>query len=272
MKKVMVRGLVGLMMLGSALVASDVVATVNGKTISREDIDTLLKAMPGVNFDSLKPDVKQKVIEQAIERELLKQNAIKSGIQNSPTFKEALEKIKEDLSLEVWMKQEFEKITISDAEAKKFYDANPEKFVMPEQAKARHILLKDEAEAKKVIEELKKSSKEKLESAFIAMAKEKSTGPSNSNGGDLGWFSKDQMVKEFADAAFALKKGEITQQPVKTQFGYHVIYLEDKKPQSKVSFDEIKERIKQNLKLEKFKDHMAAKAQELKKGAKIEIK
>jgi len=108
-------------------------------------------------------------------------------------------------------------------------------------AHARHILVKTEEEAKKIIEALKGLKGEALKKKFIELAKSKSTGPSGPQGGDLGTFTKGQMVPEFSKAVWALKPGEITTAPVKTQFGYHVIYLEDKKEAQPTPYEKVKE-------------------------------
>jgi parvulin-like peptidyl-prolyl isomerase len=155
-------------------------------------------------------------------------------------------------------------------DAKKFYDENKKNFNKPEQFKANHILVKTEQEAKDIIDTLMKSKK--LKDDFIKTAQEKSTGPSGKNGGDLGWFFAEQMVPEFSLATSFLQKGHITKNPVKTQFGYHVIYLDDKKPASESSFDEVKNNIKQMLGQEKFKQKIDDIIESEKKKAKIEYK
>ena len=142
-------------------------------------------------------------------------------------------------------------------------------FKEKESVHARHILVKTEDEAKKIITELKPLSGAKLKEKFIELAKKDSTGPSGSNGGDLGYFSKGQMVPAFNDKVFTMKKGTITEAPVKTQFGYHVIYLEDKKPSLTRSFDEVKAFIEQRLKMEKFKTVVKKKMDTLQKQAVI---
>ena len=137
---------------------------------------------------------------------------------------------------------------------------------------ARHILVKTEEEAKKIIDELKGLRGEKLKQKFIELAKAKSTGPSGPRGGDLGYFGKGQMVPPFEKAAFGTKPGHIDLQPVKTQFGYHVIYVEDKKEAATKPFDEVKPYIEQRLKMEKFKQEMQDKLATLKSKAKIQYK
>ena len=267
MKKILVGGLVAIS-LASSLMASKVLATVNGHKVTTDDVNVILKAA-GITYDQLKPSLRQRVLDQAIERELLKEHAVKSGIQKTKEYKEALEKIKKDLALEIWMKKKFNSIKISDKEAKDYYQKNIDKFKMPERVHARHILVKDEKEAKEIIRELNKTPKDKIKEKFIELAKTKSVGPSGRNGGDLGYFGPKQMVKPFSDAAFKLKVGEYSKEPVKTQFGYHIIYVEDKKPAKTISFEKIKDRIKQELKMQKFQKIISKEAQKLKKSAKI---
>ncbi|MTI71270.1 MAG: hypothetical protein FH751_13550 [Firmicutes bacterium] len=135
-----------------------------------------------------------------------------------------------------------ESIEISDNEAKEYYMRTRDKF---DKVKARHILVKTEKEAKEI--------KGKLDNGedFIELAKEKSTGPSAPNGGDLGYFTKGRMLPEFEETAFSLKEGEVSD-PVKTQYGYHIIKVEDKK----VSLEDNKEEVKDDLKNNKFTENV----------------
>jgi parvulin-like peptidyl-prolyl isomerase len=269
MKKLIIAGL-GAAALALSLPAADVLATVNGHKITKTDVQEVMNAMGArTTYDSLPADVKKKVLDQVIEQRLLQEKAIKSGIEKDKEYKEALAKLKKKLALDVWMKKQLDKIKVSDAEAKKAYEEHKSAFQRPESVHARHILVKTEAEAKAIIAELNKTPKSKLKAKFEELAKSKSTGPSASRGGDLGTFGRKQMVKPFSDAAFALKAGEYTKKPVKTQFGYHVIYVEEKMPAQTIPFNEVKERIKQNLKMEKFKTKMQKLAQDLKAKAKI---
>ena len=141
---------------------------------------------------------------------------------------------------------------------------------MPTRLKARHILVKTKREANQLISQLKNSKD--LQKDFINLAKEKSIGPSGKNGGDLGWFTPEKMVPAFSNAAMNLSKGQITLTPVKTQFGYHIIYLEDKQNAKTVSFDNVKEQIKQRLASEKFNQTLKDIVQKEKEKAKIEYK
>jgi parvulin-like peptidyl-prolyl isomerase len=245
-------------------------ATVNGSDITEREIGAILQVIPGANFAQMTKEQKKKIIDQAIEKKLLAEKAMKAGMEKEPEFKKALESVKRDLALELWMKKQFEAIKLTDKEMKDFYNKNKKMFQKPETAKAKHILLTSEADAKAVIKELNKAKDKKAK--FIELAKTKSTGPSGPNGGDLGWFDKKRMVKEFSDAAFKLKKGTYTKKPVKTQFGYHVIYLEDKKPAGSVSFDQAKPSIQQSLKVKKFQEKMKEITKKLRSSADIKIK
>lgn len=253
----------------TSLNAKDVYATVDGENITKEDIAVVLRN-PQVDFDTLPVKTQEMVINQLVEKKLLTKSALKSGVEKNSAFKEALDKIKKDLALEIWMQEEFKKISVSDKEISDYYAKNQEQFITQEKLNARHILVQSEDEAKAIIKSLD-ASKNKLES-FIELAKTKSTGPTGKNGGSLGEFAANQMVPEFSSAAAALPKGTYSKTPVKTQFGYHVIYLENKTPAKKLNFDEVKDQIKQVLTQEKFRNNIKDVVAKLKESAKIVIK
>ncbi len=242
--------------------AADVVATVGKVAITKSDIDNLLKNQ-GISFDKLNKKQQEQLVKKLIERELLYSVAQDAGIEKDEAYLKLLQNTKKDLAIRVWMDKLYKRTLISDSEANKYYQDHKDMFKVPEQVHARHILVKSEKEAQDIINELKDLKGDKLKEKFIELAKAKSTGPSGPKGGDLGFFGKGQMVKEFQDAAFALKKGEITTKPVKTQFGYHIIYLEDKKPAGVAPFEKVKESIMAKMRQEQFKkavDDAIAKA------------
>ncbi len=270
MKKMILSAVVASALLtSSAMAVEKIYAKVNGMNVTSKDIEMIIRN-PRINFSKLPPKIQQEVINQAINSKILTQNAIKNGIEKTKAFKRALAILKNNLALETWMKKEYEKAKVTDKAAKAFYIQNKDKFVQPAQVKARHILVKSEKEAKAIIAKLKGLSGEKLKNEFIKLAKEKSVGPSGANGGELGWFSERRMVPAFSKAAFALKKGEITKTPVKTQFGYHIIYVEDKKPSRTIPFENVKDRIKAQLKIKAFQKNVQSIAKKLRKNAKIE--
>ncbi len=246
-------------------------AIVDGEEVGDKDIAMVLRGSPGVSYEQLPQEVQKQVLSQAIERKLLAKQAKKEGIQNDKAFKEALEESKEDLMLEVWMRKQIDSLKVAEGDIRAFYNENKERFTQPETVSAKHILVESEKEAKAIIAELGKAGA-KLGEKFSELAKSKSKDPGAASGGDLGWFSKEQMVPEFANAAFALKKGTYTKTPVKTQFGYHVILVDDKKPQGVLSFEEVKPQIEQNLRLQKFREHVSEIAKKLRDKAQVTFK
>jgi parvulin-like peptidyl-prolyl isomerase len=256
-------------LVASSIQAAEVLATVNGKAITKSDIDFSLK-QTGMSFDKLNKAQQKQLVNRLIERELLIDVAKKNNIENDAEYKKSLENFKKDLLIKVWMDKVYERTLVSDSEANKFYQDNKDKFKQKEQVHARHILVKTKEEAQKIIDELKKYKGEELKKKFIELAKTKSTGPSGKNGGDLGYFTKGQMVKPFEDAVFSMKKGEVSSKPVQTQFGYHVIYLEDKKEASLTPFEKVKDKIIEQLKQKKFKEAIDSALKKAKENAKVE--
>jgi peptidyl-prolyl cis-trans isomerase C len=288
------------------------VATVNGTAISRQNFDKeidsfrqrLLMQGQQVGDDQLQ-EFQKDVLENLINRELLVQQARKTGVKveesaingqmdglkqrfpNDEAFQGALKQmgisetelrgnIEQQLSVQQLIEKEISsKITISDTDAKAFYDSHIEEFKKPEEVKASHILVKSDAkdeEAQKQAAQKKiEGIQEKLKKGddFAALAKESSDCPSKASGGDLGFFSRGKMVKPFEDAAFALKVGEMSG-IVETQFGYHIIKVTDKKSESTPGYDEMKEDIEKYLKKEKVGAAVDAYIEELKGTAKIE--
>lgn len=256
-----------------ALDNEKVYATVNGKNITSTDIQVALKD-PRINFDSLPKEQQKQILKQLVQKNLLSTKAINSNIVKSKDYKKTLDKtisnLKEELALQMWMQKISKDIKIDDKSIKKFYNENKDKFKKPKELKASHILVKTQKEAKDIIKSLKNSKS--LKDDFTKLAKEKSTGPSGSNGGELGWFTLDKMVPEFSQAASLLKVGTITITPVKTQFGYHIIYLDDMKKESTVSLEEAKDQIKMVLAQKKFKEKLDEIIKSEMKKAKITYK
>ncbi len=255
-------------------------ATVDGAKITDEDVTNALMQATQGRLSQLpaqkQEQLKKQFLDEMISKEVIYKDAKKQGITNSKEYKEQLQKviesIKKDLAIRLWQKKVLDGIKISDKELKEYYNKNKQEFMQKESVHARHILVKSEEEAKKIIAQLKGLKGKALKEKFIELAKAKSTGPSGPRGGDLGYFAKGQMVPEFEKAAFGMKAGEVTKTPVKTQFGYHVIYVEDKKSASTRPFAEVKPYIEQRLKMEKFRQVMQSKLQTLKSKAKIEYK
>lgn len=281
--------LVAISVIVSSAMASDILVTVNGKNITKQDAQAFVNASsPNTNFMELSVSDQKTVIERLIERVLFAELAVQEGIDKKPEFERNMEKIKNELLVNMWMKSQLDNAIISDSEAKAFYKENAEKFLNKPSMHARHILIRTDVdqekdsqkgkrftqeealkEAQEIIDTLKPLKGDALRKRFIELAKTKSMGPSAPQGGDLGNFTKEQMVPEFSKAAWALESGQITMEPVKTQFGYHVIYLESKAEAAPIPYEEVKEKIIALLKQQQFTAKISEIAKELKSKAKI---
>jgi len=269
-KKVIVSFVAMVAISGTAIAQENkVYATVNGMNVTQQDVSALLRGQH-VKFQSLQKIQQKQILNTLIEQKLLSDMAYKTNIPKTKEYKDELEKVKKSLAYQFWLRDFSKKITIVGKDVKSYYDNHKEKFKIPEQLKASHILVKTKKEAKEIIATLLKSKN--LKDDFAAMAKQKSKGPSGANGGELGWFTKEKMVPSFSAAAEKLAVGTITKTPVKTKYGFHIIYLENKKAASILAFEKIKNRLKQELMQQNFAKKIKAKAEKLKKKAKIEYK
>ena len=266
MKKI----ILGSLFVVNSLLAGDVLAVVNGHKITIEDVNKDLTAKRArATYSQLPPQYQKIELDAVITKYLLSKEAQKSGIEKTKEFKKELEILKEILATNLFIKQKFDNIYVSDKDIKNFYNKNKDiMFKQAAEVKARHILVKTKKEAEKIIDELRATPKAKLEQKFAELAKTYSKGPSARVGGELGWFKKAQMVPEFSKIAFSLKKGEFSQEPVKTQFGWHVIYVEDKKGAGYVPLEQAKSKIIAILKKEMLKSYIES----LKSKANIQYK
>lgn len=253
-----------------------VFATVNGKNITENEVIPML-AGSGIapnELANMPATAKKEILDRVITQQLLVDQAKKSGVTNDELYKKELEVQKDILAVRVWQAKQANNIKISDSEVQNFYNKNKSKFVEPPLVQVRHILVKTEAEAKGLIGELKALNGAALTQKFAETAAAKSIEPAaKQTGGALPPFPKEgAMVKPFADAAFAMKKGEISKNPVKTEFGYHVILKEDERAQRQVPVNEAKPIIEGVIRQEKAAANLQKTAQDLFKKAKIEYK
>ena len=234
-------------------------------TVTDEEIAPFLaQSNPQVSGVQPSDEDKKKLIDDMIKYKLLVAEAKKSGIENTDEYKRQLELAKDGIAFNLWQREQTKDVAVSDEEAKKIYDENKQSFMQPDSVTASHILVADEKSAKNAIAKLSKVKKENLKAEFNKLAKEISTDPSaKENGGDLGSFGKGMMVPEFEKAAFALKDGEMGKTPVKTQFGYHVIYKESSKKAEAMPFEKVKDLIKNQLLPGKANKKIDDKANEL---------
>ena len=236
------------------------VAVVNGKPIPTSRLDMLVKQATASGQQKDSPEFRAKVKENLIDMEIFAQEAEKAGLAKSDEVKSQLEFIRERLLQQALFQEHVKKFPVKEEDIKAEYD----KFKVGAPAleyDARHILVEKEDDAKAIIVKLKGGAK------FEDLAKQQSkdTG-SATNGGDLGWSNPNGFVKPFSDAMVALKKGQFTETPVKTQYGYHVIKLEDVRPAKVPTLEELRPQITQSLQQKNLEAYFA----ELKAKAKIQ--
>lgn len=255
----------GAVLLPSVSVAADadpVVAVVNGEKIKRSELEAM-KARVGQQIPQLAAmpleAVYEGLLDRAIDQRLLATAGKKAGLEKDPEVIKQLDQIRQELIQRAFLQNAVEK-RLTDDRLKQAYDKMVKDMPAEDEIKARHILLETEDAAKDVIAQLGKGAD------FAKLAEEKSTGPSGPRGGDLGWFTKGTMVPEFSEAAFALKPGEVTKAPVKTQFGWHVIKVEERRKAEPPTFEESKEDLRAQLAEEAVTEVLA----DLRKDAKVE--
>jgi len=276
MKRYYAAWIMGLL-LSSISTSAAVLATVNGDEITSDEVNKVLIEGTQGRLDSLSADkqneLRHRIIEGMIVQNLIYDDAQKTGILDSKEYKQELEstidRLKVQLAAKVWEQEQFDAIKVDAKEVKAYFDTNPNEFIDKEKIHARHILVRSKTQAQSIIASMKTLSGDRLKKEFMAQAKLFSIGPSAARGGDLGYFPRGQMVASFNDAAFALKTGTVSPIPVQSQFGYHVIYVEERKPAKKMGFDTVKSFIEQRLKMDKFKETMEKKMAALHEKAKI---
>lgn len=217
-----------------------VVATVDGNKVFLIDVKEAQKSLPAqykkVPFEMIYPAL----VDSIIDAKLASNNARIRNLDQDPEFKKQMRRIEDQMLQRVVLTQEME-AGITDEALEKSYAKLVKSFAKKEELRARHILVKTEEEAKEIIEKLKGGAD------FAALAKEKSTGPSGAGGGDLGFFAKGQMVPEFDKVVFDLKPGELFGDPVKTQFGFHVIKVEERRKKEVPPFEKVKEQLRAEI-------------------------
>jgi len=243
-----------------------VLADVNGTAITTQDFKNEVDRLPPYLKPMVQsPEGKNELLDSMVVREIILEQAKKDGVDKSKDVADRLEDLRKRLIVETYLKKKVEQdAQISDAELKKFYDENKDKFKTGEQLKASHILVKSEKEAQDILAQLKGGAN------FEDLAKKYSTDSTAAKGGDLGWFSKGAMVPEFDKAAFGLKEGELSG-IVKTQFGFHIIKVTGIRPAGIRTFDEVKEQIKTTLLPGKQQEIFQKMKEDLKKNAKVTI-
>jgi peptidyl-prolyl cis-trans isomerase C len=235
-------------------------AVVNGKPIPKERVDEFVEALAAQGRPDT-PQTRELVREELIAREIFAQEADKRGLSRSAEVQRQIENTRQDILIRALIRDYLTKNPVKDADVQAEYDKfKQEASASGKEYKARHILVEEEAEAKKLIDQLKKGE------SFETLAKDSKDPGSASSGGDLGWNTASTFVKEFSDAMVALEKGKTVAEPVKTQFGYHVIRLDDVRDATPPPLDQVKPQIQQQLERQKVQQLQ----QELRAAAKVE--
>jgi peptidyl-prolyl cis-trans isomerase C len=224
-------------------------AIVNNKPISSARVDEFVKALAAQGRPD-SPELRQMVREELIARELLLQEADKRGLGKSADVQKQLDTARQDIMVQALVRDYRKKNPVTDAEISAEYERVKKESAGGKEYKARHILVESEDVAKQLIDQLKKGAK------FEDLAKQSKDPGSGANGGDLGWAPATTYVGPFAEAITKLEKGKMTEVPVKTQFGYHVIRLDDARDGKVPDLAQIKPQIDQELSRRKFNDYI----------------
>jgi peptidyl-prolyl cis-trans isomerase C len=264
---ILLAGAASLLTLGACKPANDArdkspaAVTVNGTAISQRTVDKLARQNAGAGRPDT-PESRRFLVDQLALQLVVAEEAVKKGLDKAPETVETIDAMKQSVLANAYVQDFIKNNPVSDDMVKAEYE-RIKATVTGTEYKARHILVEKEAEAKDIIARL---GKEPGAFAKLAMEKSRDTG-SKPRGGDLGWFDPKGMVPEFGAAVGKLEKGKFTQAPVKTQFGYHVILLEDSKPIEAPPLEEVKAQVSQQLQQQSVKKQLDA----LKAKAKIEV-
>ncbi len=239
-------------------------ATIGRHSISVADLNDRIKTYPEqYRAQLMLKENKEKILNQMVEEQLLMQAAAQEGIDRRDEINKQIEQSKKEIILNTLINEKINsQVTVTEEEVKAFFKQNEAQFNEVESRRVQHILVKDQSKA----EELMKKAKSGAD--FATLAKENSLDPTGQNGGDLGWFQRGQLVKEFEQAAFSLKsRGEISGL-VHTQFGWHVIKLLDVRIRPKLAFNDVKQALQNQL----LANKRQAKSQEYLKTLKEQFK
>ena len=237
---------------------NNVLAIVGGKQITNADVDAMIASMGQQGQAYMSPQGRAMILEELIAQKLLLLDATRNLYEREPAFKEQLARVKEDLLINYAVGKVVSGVRVTDDEAKKFFDENPNQFMGQETVSASHILVDSEEKANELLAKITAG-----EVSFEDAARENSSCPSSREGGSLGEFGRGQMVPEFDTACFDMEVGEL-RGPVQTQFGYHLIRLDGKKAAETLHFGDVREAITRQLTMEKQQAAYRSKINQLK--------
>ena len=238
---------------------SKILANVGGFPITEDDVNEFLMGLGQRGASYNNPEGRKVILNQLIGQKLLLLDAKRNLMEADPAFKAQLNKVKDNLLASFAAEKAIANVTVSDKDAEDYYNEHKEQFVSGDTVNASHILVDSEEKALELLAKIKAG-----EISFEDAALENSSCPSKANGGNLGDFERGQMVPEFDEAVFAMEVGAISEAPVKTQFGYHLIKLNSKKESEAMPFASIKDEIKEGLLGEKRRAAYDSKINQLK--------
>ena len=242
------------------VVKDPVVANINGQLIRMSDVETAQQSLPPQYRNMPLQAVFPALLDRLIDSKLVVLEGRKNKVQDDAAFKKRMAFVEEQVIQDFWIQRELAR-RITPEELQKRYAERSKSMPPEEEVHAKHILVSTEDEAKAIVAEIKKGT------PFEKLAKEKSTDKaSGAEGGELGWFKKGDMVPEFATAAFAMKKGEMSETAIKTQFGYHIIRVEDRRQAPPPPFEEMAEQLRE----EASREAVTALLNQLRSVAKVE--
>jgi peptidyl-prolyl cis-trans isomerase C len=243
-----------------------VLAKIGSRTVTEGDLKQMANAVPEkFRYYYQTPEGRKQTLDYIVNIYALAAEAEKQGLDKTPDAEKLLAFTRNDLLARLLLdKMTKESPAPSEADGKKYFEQNKAEFSTPESIKLHHILVENEKEAKDVLARLKKGEK------FAEIATKISICPSKAKGGDLDWMPKGSLVPEIEEVAFKMKKGQI-EGPVKSKFGYHILFLEDSKPAEEASFDQVKEYIIEQLKYQKQQEQYEKIADSLRKKMNVQI-
>jgi peptidyl-prolyl cis-trans isomerase C len=243
-----------------------VLAKIGSKTVTEGDLKQMANAVPEkFRYYYQTPEGRKQTLDYIVNIYALAAEAEKEGLDKSPDAQKLLAFTRNDLLARLMLDKMTKNVPEpTEADAKKYFEQNKTEFSTPESIKLHHILVENEKEAKDVLARLKKGEK------FADLASQVSICPSKAKGGDLDWMPKGSLVPEIEEVAFKMKKGQI-EGPVKSKFGYHILYLEDSKPAEEASFDQVKDYILEQIKYQKQQEQYEKVADSLRKKMNVQI-
>jgi peptidyl-prolyl cis-trans isomerase C len=217
-----------------------VVALVDGHEIRNSDVDEALQQLPPEYRNMPSEDLRNAVVEQLIDRHLMVKRARDQGLNNDPSVRNTMKQLEARVLEQTYLRRTVES-KVTDEAVRRRYERDKDTLKRDKQVRARHILVKTREEAMDILREVSRGKD------FAELAREKSIGPSKTQGGDLGYFTREAMLPAFSQMAFSLKKGEVGRAPVQTQYGWHVIKVEDIKDAAPPAFEEARDELRSEM-------------------------